>query len=62
MRCFARGTTGPTGGDGRGYDAKVWELGVAEAAEEMEVRAEATLRAGEAERGLEVEYEDADLE
>ena len=55
LRCLARGTTGPAGGDGSGYAAKVWELAVADAAEEIEVRAEATLRAGEAERGLEVE-------
>jgi hypothetical protein len=42
------------GGEGSGKAGKVWEFG-AEVADEIDVSADATLNAGEAERGLEVE-------
>lgn len=61
MRCFARCATGPTGGDGSGYAANVCVLGV-ELEDDMEVKAEAALSAGEVERGLDVEYDEAERE
>jgi hypothetical protein len=42
------------GGEGRAKAGNVWELG-ADVPDEMEVSADATLNAGEAERGSEVE-------